>query len=528
MGSISPAGAWRSLRVLALSAVVIGTIATFALAAGPGGWGHLGDGGTLRSDSLDLVASALAVSSGVLYVGGEFTDAGGNLAADRIATWNGSSWGAVGPAGSISNGRVADIAVSGNKVYAGGSFQNAGGVGSADFLAVWDGASWAPFCAPTGPGYAGGNVTSLQIIGPTLYVGGEFQNGAGIASADYLLACDLASGNPSPAVADPAHPFSGPVYALAAGSDNTLYAGGNFVDVENIAAADYVAYRSGGVWNAMGGVTGIVRGLTTVGTDAYVGTDANNVAGIPQADHVAKWNGTEWSALGAGAGGTNGWLPSTASIEDLAGVGPNLFVTGSFQDANGDSRADRVAFSDGADWHPLGSTGAGDGPLSGSNGLALALVDRQLYAAGNFTSAGGDPQARSVASFALSQVIAYPTPTVTAGPSAAPTPTVTPGPSAVPTPTVTPAPTPDPPPRTLLRRAKIDQARQKATFRFASSEPGSRFLCKLDGGKFRACASPKTYKRLAPGAHTFRVKARDRAGNVDASPAVRRFRIKRR
>jgi hypothetical protein len=30
-----------------------------------------------------------------------------------------------------------------------------------------------------------------------------------------------------------------------------------------------------------------------------------------------------------------------------------------------------------------------------------------------------------------------------------------------------------------------------------------------------------------PGKHTFRVTARDRAGNVDATPAVKRFTIKR-
>ena len=83
-------------------------------------------------------------------------------------------------------------------------------------------------------------------------------------------------------------------------------------------------------------------------------------------------------------------------------------------------------------------------------------------------------------------------------------------------------------PRTSLRKARIDQARRKATFRFASSEPGSKFLCKLDKRKFKACASPKTYNKIEPGAHAFRVKARDRAGNVDASPVVKRFRIRRR
>jgi hypothetical protein len=519
--------------------VVIGVIATLALAAGPGGWDHLGDRGTPGSDSLDLVAAALTVTPSLLYVGGEFTDAGGIAAADRIATWNGSSWGAVSSAASqISNGRVADIAVAVGKVYAGGNFQNAGGNANADFLAVWDG-SWKPFCAAAGSTFVSGNVTSLEIIGQTLYVGGEFQNWAGIASADYLFACNLATGASSPVV-DPAHPFSGAVYALTADSDGTLYAGGGFIDLNDAPndPADKVAYLpSGGTWTAMGtgagscscAVTDFVRALTVVGTDVYIGTDANDVAGIPQADHVARWDGSAWWAVGAGSGGGNGWFPAVTSINAMTGTGPNLFVTGTFQNANGDARADHVAFFDGANWHPLGSDGAGDGPFSGS-GLALALVDRQLYAAGNFTSAGGDPQAHSVASFALTQVIAYPTPTVTAGPSAVPTPTVTAGPSAVPTPTVTPSPpAPDvTPPTTSLRRTKINHAKRKATFRFASGERGSTFVCKLDRRRFKRCTSPKTYRKLAPGKHVFRVKARDRAGNVDATPTVKRFRIKKR
>ena len=167
---------------------------------------------------------------------------------------------------------------------------------------------------------------------------------------------------------------------------------------------------------------------------------------------------------------------------------------------------------------PVGSDGAGNGPWSG-NGLALALVDRELFAAGSFTSAGGDPQAHSAASFALGQIIAYPTPTVTASPDPQPTPTVTASPNPVPTPTVTPAPpAPDvKAPATSLRRSQITQAKRMATFRFASGEPGSTFSCKLDTKRFRPCTSPKTYRKLEPGKHVFRVKARDRAGNLDAT-----------
>jgi hypothetical protein len=537
MGSLGSARKRRLLRMLALSAVAVGVLVTLASAAGPGGWDHLGDRGTPGTDSLDLVASALAVAPGALYVGGEFTDAGGIPAADRIATWNGSSWSAVSSSTEqIQNGRVSAIAVSGGKVYAGGNFTDAGGDPDADFLAVWDGVSWAPFCNDPAPGPAfNGNVTSLQIIGQTLFVGGSFIDGAHIPSADYLLACDLSTGAASDTVGDPAHPFSGSVYTLTADSNGTLYAGGGFINLENTAAADNVAYLpSGGTfWQPMGaGISTFVRGLTAVGTDVYVGTDAIDVAGIPQADHVARWNGSAWSAVGAGSGGANGWFPTTASIYGLAATGPNIFATGTFQDADGDARADNVAFFDGANWHPVGSDGAGNGPWSGT-GLALAVVDRQLYAAGSFTSAGGDPQAHSAASFSLTQIIAYPTPTVTPGPSPVPTPTVTPSP------TPAPAPPDVTPPTTLLRRAQIDQAKRKATFRFASGEPastlgfvfgepGATFRCKLDRRRFRFCTSPKTYRKLALGRHVFRVKARDRAGNVDATPAVKRFRIRRR
>jgi hypothetical protein len=524
MVRLSSTGTRRLLRVLALSVVAISGLATWALATGPGGWDHLGDRGTPGTKSLNLVASALEVTPSGLYVGGKFTDAGGIANADRIAKWNGSAWSAVSSSTEqIANGEVFAIAVSGSKVYAGGAFTNAGNSG-ADNLAVWNGTSWEPFCIT--PNQKIGNVRALQVIGSTLYVGGDFEDGAGIAAADYLLACDLASPSGTPRATTAVKPFSSSVKALTATSDGTLYAGGRFSDLENIPAADSVAYLpQGGTWQAMGSGGGtcdcaldaFVRGLTANGTDVFVGTEGSNVAGIAQADHVAKWDGSEWSAVGSNTSGANGWFPAGTNIYGLVSVGSNVFATGTFQNANGDARADNIAWFDGTKWQPVGSNGAGNGPWIGE-GSALALVDRQLYAAGNFTSAGGDTQAQSAASFSLTQIIAYPTPTVT------------PGPGPVPTPTVTPSPTPPDvtPPKTSLRAARINQAKRRATFRFASGERGSKFLCKLDKKKYKPCTSPKTYKKLKRGKHVFRVKARDRAGNVDRTPTVKRFRIKRR
>jgi hypothetical protein len=382
-----------------------------ARAAGPGGWEHLGDGGAVGTPSLKGPVYALNTERpGKLYAGGNFTNAGGHVDADRIASWDGSAWSAVSsPTSQIENGTVNAIAYDNvtGKVYAGGTFINAGGNPNADFLAAWNGTSWQPFCNGTvGPPITA-TVYALQIIGRTLYIAGAFENGAGIKSADRLVACNLDTGASSSTVIDEAHEFSGTVYALTADADGTLYAGGGFTDLGKDPAADNVAYLDSDGWHAMGSgaaacgcaVDDFVRSLTAIGTDVYIGTDAKNVAGIAQADHVARWNGSAWSATGSNTAGTDGWFPESAFIYAMANDGRSVYATGSFQNADGDPTADFIASFDGGAWHPVGSDGAGNGPWGG-NGLSLASFDGRLVAGGNFTSAGGDTQAQYLASYA--------------------------------------------------------------------------------------------------------------------------------
>ncbi len=81
-------------------------------------------------------------------------------------------------------------------------------------------------------------------------------------------------------------------------------------------------------------------------------------------------------------------------------------------------------------------------------------------------------------------------------------------------------------PNTKLGKATIRSSARKATFKFSATENGSTFACRLDRQKkFSKCRSPKTYKHLKPGKHTFRVRATDAAGNTDKTPAKRVFRI---
>jgi hypothetical protein len=388
--------------VLALTLVVAGSAQ--APAAGPGGWDHLGTN-PAGDDALNGAVRAFDTDvPGKLYAAGSFTDAGGDPNADHIAIWDGTSWSAIGAA--PISGDVFALAYSNGRLFAGGTFTNAGGDPNADFLAVWDGSTWAPFCNASGPAF-GGNVDALQIIGSTLYVGGSFQNGAGIAAADYLLACDLNTGASRALVAADGD-STGAIYALTADSNGTLYAGGTFINMAKIPAADHVAAYDGTSWHAMGGgsdpsggaVTGIVRGVGAAGTDVFVGTDAKDVSGIAQADNVARWDGSAWHAVGANAAGSDGWFSPTTSINALVSSGSKLFAAGNFQDADGDPAADAVGVFDGTAWHAVGSDGAGGGALNGTV-LALTTFGGNVVAAGNFTSAGGDPLAGSAATYPL-------------------------------------------------------------------------------------------------------------------------------
>jgi hypothetical protein len=72
---------------------------------------------------------------------------------------------------------------------------------------------------------------------------------------------------------------------------------------------------------------------------------------------------------------------------------------------------------------------------------------------------------------------------------------------------------------------------QLAKFRFASTESQSSFQCKVDKGRWRGCRSPfKRTVKAGAGAgrkHVFQVRAIDRFGNVDPTPARFGWRVKK-
>ena len=78
-------------------------------------------------------------------------------------------------------------------------------------------------------------------------------------------------------------------------------------------------------------------------------------------------------------------------------------------------------------------------------------------------------------------------------------------------------------PRRTLRTRK---RRARAVFGLRSNEPGSTFTCRIDGRLARFCPT-RLVRRFTAGRHVLRATAVDAAGNVDKTPATRRFKVRR-
>jgi hypothetical protein len=284
-----------------------------------------------------------------------------------VAKWNGSAWSVLG---SGMDDSVGALAVSGTNLYAGGYITTAGGV-PANCIAKWNGSAWSALGSGIGGYDINLSVSALAVLGTNLYAGGNFTTAGGVM-VNYIAKWDgsawsaLGSG------------MGGEVWALAVSGTN-LYAGGTFSTVGGL-LADYIAKWDGNVWSALGSgifafnVSVDVYALAVSGTDLYVGGEFTGPAG-----YITKWDGSAWSALGSGL---DGW------VRALAVSGTNLYAGGDFTTAGGVT-ANGIAKWDGSAWSALGSGMGGDNYFP--DVLALAASGSNLYAGGNFTTAGGVP-----------------------------------------------------------------------------------------------------------------------------------------
>ena len=130
-----------------------------------------------------------------------------------------------------------------------------------------------------------------------------------------------------------------------------------------------------------GGMSGGVNALAfDTSGNVYVGGSFASAGGVANTSYIAKWNGSSWSALGTGMNGDVSALvyDSTNNV---------LYAGGTFTTAGGVT-VNRVAKWNGTSWTALGTTGV-SGTSAAVYALAMDSSGNNLYAGGNFTTAGG-------------------------------------------------------------------------------------------------------------------------------------------
>ncbi|MCT7956022.1 DUF4347 domain-containing protein [Laspinema palackyanum] len=325
-----------------------------------------GDKLTIQSVTIPTEGGTVAIESDI-YAGGEFTDAGGDLNADRIAKWDGTKWSALGVG---FNNTVYEIVINGSDIYAGGWFTDAGGNLKADSIAKWDGTNWSAL--GTGLNHI---VSNIAINGSGIYAGGFFTNAGGDPSADYIAKWN---GNTWSALGTGVNNTVGEI--VINGSD--IYVGGQFSAAGGNLNGKNIAKWDGTNWSALGtGLNSWLRSIAINGTDIYVGGNFTDAGGNLNADRIAKWNGTTWSALGTGLDNI---------VNEIVINGSDIYAGGFFNYAGGDANASYIAKWNGTTWSALGT---------GLNSFVREIVinGSDIYAVGGFTDVGGDPNADYIA-----------------------------------------------------------------------------------------------------------------------------------
>jgi len=174
------------------------------------------------------------------------------------------------------------------------------------------------------------------------------------------------------------------IYAIYPASDGKVYIGGNFVNFDNQANGDYIAYydKITETWGVVSALNGVVQAIveSANGTIYFAGA-FTNAGGVAAADYIAQWDGSSVTAVGTPNTGT----ASITTINALAFDGQGrLWITGDFTDLGNVGAADRLAYWDGSNYYGL-STG-----LNGTGrALAYDAVGDRMYIGGAFSSAGG-------------------------------------------------------------------------------------------------------------------------------------------
>lgn len=345
----------------------------------------LGTGLLLSYDEADV--RALAVWNNELYAAGHFDTAGGQPAAG-IAKWNGSSWSPLGSGlrltGGASVGTGRALHVHNGALIAAGEFGLAGNV-AANNLARWTGTSWTALGSGSfAPVYA------LETYGTQLVAAGQFQVGANVVMPGAWNGTAWTGiGTTQPNVPSitlrtwgndlfidtggilarfdgTTWSTAGVISGLFSGTlgesiralhvhGSELILGGHFTRLGSVpnqptaASACVAAFDGASTWRPLGTGKGLDRRLQSLvpWRGGWVAAGGFGEAGGVPATGLAFFDGDRWREIGRFSGG------SGQPVYDAAVYQGDLIVTGSFTAIDGQPFPGIARF-DGTSWSFFG------------------------------------------------------------------------------------------------------------------------------------------------------------------------------
>lgn len=315
--------------------------------------------------------------NGDIYVGGYFTSVknGGTTVSNtgRIARYSKASqmWEAVGNANLTNPVFCMEFDASGN-LYIGGSFQNLAGIANADYFAKYNPATntWSAL----GSGIDG-IVTSIAISPDgVIYIGGDFTSASGNSNCKNVARWDGSAWQPL------ATGLNDYVYALKFHPNGNLIIGGAFTAAGGLGGANYICRWYNGAFYSFGQF-GVVPpnnyvysvDVTPDGT-IVIGGLFTNAGDDPNADYIAKWNGTNWQSVGGV--GADDFANEIYCTRDGA-----IYAAGVFSKIGDLSTRGKVAVYKNGAWQVLDISM----PVGSSVYSVFLAADNSLYVGGYFT-----------------------------------------------------------------------------------------------------------------------------------------------
>ncbi len=241
-------------------------------------WSELGGSNSLKANG--FINSIYSDKAGNIYVGGSFKNSNGNY---YIAKYDGTSWTELGGNNSLkANGFINSIHSdkTGN-IYAGGSFKNSNGK---CYVAKYDGTSWTEL---------GGNNSLKSNEDVKNIVSDKVGNIYAVADSAYRVVLAKYDGTSWLRIGSP-----GEIFSLNIDSFGTLYAGGNF---RNLNGKNYIAKLIGNNWTEFYQIdTGKTWSIAFDSKNTmYLSGEFKHLGFLnTMYNHIKKYDGVTWSKLG--------------------------------------------------------------------------------------------------------------------------------------------------------------------------------------------------------------------------------------